>query len=87
LAEVGMPGYEANNWTLLLGPAGLPAAIAERIHADTARALQEPELRERYLAAGMEARSIPFAKVPEYVRSEIIKWGKVVKASGARLEN
>ena len=87
LAEVGMPGYEANNWTLLLGPAGLPAAIAEKIHADTARALQEPELRERYLAAGMEARSLPFAKVAEYVRSEIVKWGKVVKASGARLEN
>jgi len=87
LAEVGMPGYEANNWTLLLGPAGLPAAIAEKIHADTSSALQEPELRERYLAAGMEARSIPFAKVPEYVRSETIKWGKVVKASGARLEN
>jgi tripartite-type tricarboxylate transporter receptor subunit TctC len=86
LAEVGMPGYEANNWTLLLGPAGFPVAIAEKIHADTARALQESELRERYLAAGMEARSLPFAKVPEYVRSEIVKWGKVVKASGARLD-
>ena len=87
LAEAGMPGYEANNWTLLLGPAGLPAATAEKIHADTARALQEPELRERYLAAGMEARRVPFAKLPEFVRSEIVKWGNVVKASGARLEN
>jgi tripartite-type tricarboxylate transporter receptor subunit TctC len=86
LAEVGMPGYEANNWTMLLGPAGLPAAIAEKIHADTARALQESELRERYLAAGMEARSVPFARISEFVRSEIAKWGKVVKASGARLE-
>lgn len=86
LAEVGMPGYEANNWTLLLGPAGLPAAIAEKIHADTARVLEAPDLRERYLAAGMEARSLPFAQVSEHVRSEIIKWGKVVKASGARPE-
>ena len=86
LAEVGMPGYEANNWTMLLGPAGLPAAIAEKIHADTARALQESELRDRYLAAGMEARSVPFAKIAEFLRSEIAKWGKVVKASGARLE-
>jgi tripartite-type tricarboxylate transporter receptor subunit TctC len=87
LAEVGMPGYEANNWTLLLGAAGFPAAIAEKIHADAARALQEPEMRERYLAAGMEARTVPFAKLPEFVRSEIAKWGKVVKSSGARLEN
>ena len=86
LAEVGMPGYEANNWTMLLGPAGLPAAIAEKIHSDTARALQESGLRERYLAAGMEARSVPFAKIAEFLRSEIAKWGKVVKASGARLE-
>ncbi len=86
LAEVGMPGSEANNWTLLLGPAGLPAAIAEKIHADVSRALQDPELRERYLAAGMEARTLPFAKVSEHVRSEIVKWGKVVKASGARVE-
>jgi tripartite-type tricarboxylate transporter receptor subunit TctC len=87
LAEAGMPGYEATNWTMLLGPAGLPAAIAEKIHADTARALQDQELRERYLAAGMEAaRSAPLAKMPEFVRSEIAKWGKVVKASGARPE-
>ena len=86
LAEVGMPGYEANNWTLLLGPAGFPQAIAEKIHADTARALQDPQLRERYLAAGMETRSVPFAKLPEFVRSEIAKWGKVVKASGAKAE-
>src|SRR5690606_11896749 len=86
LAEVGMPGYEANNWTMLLGPAGLPASIAEKIHADAARALQETELRDRYLAAGMEARSVPFAQVPEFVRSEIVKWGKIVKASGARPE-
>jgi tripartite-type tricarboxylate transporter receptor subunit TctC len=82
-----MPGYEANNWTLLLGAAGFPAAIAEKINADAARALQEPEMRERYLAAGMEARTVPFAKLPEFVRSEIAKWGKVVKSSGARLEN
>jgi tripartite-type tricarboxylate transporter receptor subunit TctC len=86
LAEVGMPGYEANNWTMLLGPAGLPAAIADKIHADTARALQERELGERYLAAGMEPRSVPFAKIAEFLRSEIAKWGKVVKASGARAE-
>ena len=43
-------------------------------------------MRERYLAVGMEARSVPFAKLSEFVRSEIAKWGKVVKASGARLE-
>jgi tripartite-type tricarboxylate transporter receptor subunit TctC len=86
LAEVGMPGYEANNWTLVLGPAGLPGVIAEKIHADVGRVIQAQDIRERFQAAGMEARSLPYAQVVPHVRSEIAKWAKVVKASGARAE-
>ncbi len=84
LADVGMPGYEANNWTLVLGPAGLPAAIAEKIHADMSKVLQVQDIRERFTAAGMEARALPHAQVAPHVRSEIAKWAKVVKASGAK---
>jgi tripartite-type tricarboxylate transporter receptor subunit TctC len=84
LAEAGMPGYEANNWTLVLGPAGLPAAIAEKIHADVSKVIQAQDIRERFQAAGMEARSLPYAQVVPHVRSEIAKWAKVVKASGAQ---
>ena len=76
LAEAGMPGYEANNWTLLIGPAGVPSAIAEKISADSARAVAAPELRERFAAVGMEARSIPHAEITPFVRAEIAKWGK-----------
>ena len=83
LAEVGMPGYEAENWTLVLGPAGLPSAIAEKIHVDMAKVLQMQEIRERFVAAGMEARPLPYAQVAPHVHSEIVKWAKVVKASGA----
>jgi tripartite-type tricarboxylate transporter receptor subunit TctC len=86
LAEVGMPGYEAVNWTLLLAPAGLPVALAEKIHTDIAKAVAAQDLRERFATAGMETRSLPFAEVSPYVRSEIVKWGRVVKASGARPE-
>ncbi len=85
LAEVGMPGYEANNWTLVLGPAGLPGAIAEKIHADVGRVIQAQDIRERFQAAGMEARSLPYAQVTPHVRNEITKWAKVVKASGAKV--
>lgn len=83
LAEVGMPGYEAENWTLVLGPARLPSAIAEKIHLDMAKVLQMQEIRERFVAAGMEARPLPYAQVAPHVHSEIVKWAKVVKASGA----
>lgn len=86
LAEQGMPGYEASNWYGLLAPAGLPAPIAEKIHGDLSKLLQSPELRDRFAAAGMEARSMPPAEFAAFVKREIAKWGKVVKASGAKAE-
>ncbi len=86
LAELGIPGYEANNWYSIIAPAGLPAAIAEKIHADTAKILQAQEIKNRFNAVGMEARSMPPAELAAYIKSEIAKWGKVVKASGARPE-
>ena len=86
LAEAGMPGYEAINWFAILGPHGVPAAIADKIHADTAEVLKSPELRERIGAAGMEPKSIPPSELAAYIKSEIVKWGKAVKASGAKPE-
>ncbi|HEV7820501.1 MAG TPA: tripartite tricarboxylate transporter substrate binding protein [Burkholderiales bacterium] len=86
LAEAGMPGYEAINWFAILGPSGFPPAIAEKIHADTAEVLKSPELRERIGAAGMEPKSIPPSELAGYIKSEIAKWGKAVKASGAKPE-
>jgi tripartite-type tricarboxylate transporter receptor subunit TctC len=86
LAEAGMPGYEAINWFAILGPSGIPPAIAQKIHADTAEVLKSPELRERIGAAGMEPKSLPPSELAAYVKSEIVKWGKAVKASGAKPE-
>jgi len=86
LAEAGMPGYEANNWVSVIAPAGLPAAIVEKIHADAAKAVLAQDLRDRLTAAGMETRTMPPAEFATYVRNEIAKWAKVVKASGAKPE-
>lgn len=86
LAEAGMPGYEANNWTVIIGPAGIPAAISEKIHADAAKVLLIQDVRDRFTAVGMDARSIAYGEVANHVRSEIAKWAKVVKASGARTD-
>lgn len=86
LAEAGMPGYEAINWFAILGPAGVSAGIAQKIHADTAEALKGADLRERIAAAGMEPKSMGPAELAPYIRNEIGKWGKAVKASGARPE-
>ncbi len=86
LAEAGMPGYEAINWFAIIGPAGIPPAIAEKIHADTAEALKGADLRERIGAAGMEPKSMGPAELAAYIKTEIVKWGRAVKASGAKAE-
>jgi tripartite-type tricarboxylate transporter receptor subunit TctC len=86
LAEAGMPGYEAINWFAILGPSGIPAAIAEKVHADTAEALKAPDFRDRIAAAGMEPKSMGPTELAAYIKTEIVKWGKAVKASGAKPE-
>ena len=86
LAEAGMPGYEAINWFAILGPTGIPAAIAEKIHTDTAEVLKGAELKERIAAAGMEPKPMPPTELAAYMKTEIVKWGKAVNASGAKAE-
>jgi tripartite-type tricarboxylate transporter receptor subunit TctC len=79
-----MPDYEANNWYGLLAPAGLPKPIAETIYADTAKALQLQDLKDRLSAVGMVAKAMTPENFGLYIKSEIVKWAKVVRASGAK---
>ena len=84
MAEAGVPGYEAANWFGTAVPAKTPPAIVSRLSQEIARVLRLPDVRERLLSQGME----PVSNTPEefaaYIKSEIAKWAKVVKASGAR---
>lgn len=86
IAEQGLPGYEANNFYGIFAPGGLNADIANKIAADVAKVVNSPELQTRVAALGMEPRASTPAEFQAYVRSEITKWAKVVKASGARKE-
>ncbi len=85
-AEAGLPGYEAVGWFGVVMPAGTPADIVGRMNAELVAALKRQEIRERVIAAGAE----PSPSTPEefgaLIRSEIDKWGQVVKASGAKLD-
>jgi len=86
MMESGVPGYEATNWFGTAVPAKTPPAIVAKLSQDIGRVLHLPDVRERLLAQGME----PVSNTPEefstYVRSEMTKWAKVVKASGAKAE-
>jgi tripartite-type tricarboxylate transporter receptor subunit TctC len=83
LAEAGVPGYEATLWLGIVGPAGLPAPIVERLHAETAKALQDAELRQSLRSAGVEAADMAPPQFDAFIRAEYEKWGKVVRDTGA----
>ena len=86
MAEAGLAEVEVSSWNGLFAPAKTPPEIVARLHAETAKALASPEVREKLLAQGAE----PIGSSPEefhaYIRAEIDKWGKVVRASGLRID-
>jgi tripartite-type tricarboxylate transporter receptor subunit TctC len=86
IAESGVPGYEASTWYGLLLPARTPASIVDRLHAETVKALAVPELRERLVGQGFEPVGGTPAEFAAYIKSEIVKWGKVIKAAGITQE-
>lgn len=80
-----LPGFDIANWYGVAGPKGLPRAVVDRLNAEIRRALAYPQLRQRFEREAIE----PIGGTPEefgaYIRSELVKWGKLVKASGARI--
>jgi tripartite-type tricarboxylate transporter receptor subunit TctC len=85
LAEAGVPGYEATLWLGLVGPAALPAEIVQRLHAETAKALQDPELQQQFRNAGVEAAAMAPREFDAFIRAEHDKWGRVVRETGAKV--
>lgn len=86
LAEAGVNGVVSENWYGLHAPAGTPGEIVTRLHAEISKALRTPEVREKLVAQGAEIRDSTPAEAAAFVRSEIAKWGKAIKDSGAKLD-
>ncbi len=86
VAESGLPGFEASNWFGLMVAAGTPTDIVGRLNAETLKALQSPDLREKLAALGFEIQTSTPQQFAALLRSETEKWAKVVKTSGARAE-
>lgn len=84
---IGLKGYESNNWYGLLAPAKVPRPIIEKLHAAMVAALDEPEVRQKLLAQGLDASP---SATPEdfaaYIAKEAAIWSKVVKATGAKAD-
>ncbi len=86
ISEAGVPGYEAGTWYGLLVPAGTPKEIVARLHAESVKLLKLPDVKDRLDATGFEAIGNTPDQFAAYIRSEIEKWAKVVKVSGARAD-
>jgi tripartite-type tricarboxylate transporter receptor subunit TctC len=86
VAEAGVPGYEASTWYAMFAPPGTPAAVIERLHKDVAAVVKSPEIRKQLAAVGIEPVGGTPDQLGKYLRSEMVKWGKVAKASGAKAD-
>jgi tripartite-type tricarboxylate transporter receptor subunit TctC len=86
VAEAGVPGYETTAWYGMLVPAGTSAEIIARLNAETAKALNMPDVKARLDATGM----VPATSTPEQlgkqIQAEIAKWGKIVKALNLKVD-
>jgi len=83
LAESGVPGYDATLWLGLVAPARTPPEIVGRLHAETAKLLQDPGLQQSFRGAGIEARTMGPQDFAAFLGAEHAKWGKVVRDTGA----
>jgi tripartite-type tricarboxylate transporter receptor subunit TctC len=82
LAEAGLPGFEAVQWFGLAAPAGTPPDIVKKLHAAVTKALNDPEVKQRYNEIAMTpAPSASPAEYAQFVHDEAARWAKVVKAA------
>ncbi len=86
VAESLLPGFEATAWYGVLAPAGTPRPIVTRLHGEFAKALAMPDVRQRLENLGYVIVASPPDVFAAYIKTEIAKWSKVVKASGAKAE-
>lgn len=81
VAESGVPGYEYSTWYGLLAPARVPRAILNRLNKETVAALNDPEIRRRYLSQGVDPIPSTAAHYASYLKSEMEKWSRVIQAA------
>ncbi len=86
VAESAVPGFEASSWHALLAPAGTPKPIVNKVNGQLVAILNTPEVNDQLTRQGFEAIGSSPAQLASHLKSELTKWAKVVKASGARVD-
>ena len=86
IAETGLPGYEATSWFALFAPARTPEGIVSKLNAEVNALLKLPDVKERMLGLGADSIALSPRELGAYVETEIVKWDKLIKASGAKAD-
>ena len=86
IAEAGVPGYEATSWFGMFAPAGTPAPVLATLNAAIVKVLAQPDVKKKINEQGAEVYSETPEQFAAFIQAESVKWGKVVKESGASLD-
>ncbi len=86
VSEAGLPGYDSGVWYAVLAPAGTPRDIIARINGETVRALKQPDYRSLLVNNTIEPIGSPPERLTQYIKSELAKWAKVIKAANVRID-
>jgi len=86
MSEAGVPGYETGIWLGLMAPAGTPRAVLERLNAEVNKVINTPEVKEAWAKQGAVPMGMGLDQFDKFLREEIVKWARVVKVSGAKVD-
>ena len=86
IAEAGGPAIEGSTWVLFLAPSATPKDIVNRMSAETAKAINSPDLRAKFEALGIESVGSSPEQAGKFLDEEIVKWAKVINAAGVKAE-
>ena len=85
--EAGLPDLQAVNWFVILAPVKTPAPVVQRLYGSLIKAVNAPEVRDRLSSVGVEVFTQSSSVLcADFLRDELVRWGKVAKASGARAD-
>ncbi len=86
VAEQGLPGFSGVPWICFMAAAGTPPAIVAKLNTEINRILQTPAMREQFANAGVQPMVMSPPQLGDFIKTELAKWGRAVKASGAKAE-